>query len=93
MLWPLLSAKLGYVGWGPAVVPCPLLPPSQMRGTPGWKDELESGTGGVLQDPGLAGSKPKERERDLSKDSQTDDPSSCAYLYPGLSCWNILYSR
>lgn len=26
MLWPLLSAKLGYVGWGPAVVPCPLLP-------------------------------------------------------------------
>jgi hypothetical protein len=29
----------------------------------------------------------------LWRESQTDDLSLCAYLYPGLACTNILYSR
>lgn len=43
---------------GPVVVLHPLLPPSQGIQTAvhiGWKDEVESGTGRVLQDPRLAG--------------------------------------
>ena len=47
-------SSLCYACWGPAVVPCPPLAPSQDVQIPlqeGWKDEAETGMGGVCSIP------------------------------------------
>jgi hypothetical protein len=56
--------KCGVCSMGTAVVPHPLIDPPQcvQTCTLGWKNQGEFRIGGVLQDPGLAGSEGMGRE-------------------------------